>query len=149
MLNRAAAAAAPTTADRNTQLFLHPFNSIMSTTTLDLSKVPASDPPPGVTANFESPENQNYQIYSINIALCLTGTVVLLLRLYTRMFLQKTIAIDDCKLAACIDASWVNQADGGAHQGFASGLRSARGFSRFSGSSVSLREVSRVRRPAS
>ncbi|RAH48924.1 putative integral membrane protein (Pth11) [Aspergillus brunneoviolaceus CBS 621.78] len=67
----------------------------MSTTTLDLSKVPASDPPPGVTANFENPENQNYQIYSINIALCLTGTVVLLLRLYTRMFLQKTIAIDD------------------------------------------------------
>ncbi|PWY91668.1 hypothetical protein BO94DRAFT_583604 [Aspergillus sclerotioniger CBS 115572] len=63
--------------------------------TLDLSQVPASTPPPGVTANFVNPENQNYQIYSINIALCLTGTTILLLRLYTRIRLQKTIAIDD------------------------------------------------------
>ncbi|PYI02483.1 hypothetical protein BO78DRAFT_472604 [Aspergillus sclerotiicarbonarius CBS 121057] len=63
--------------------------------TLDLSQVPASTPPAGVTANFVNPPNQNYQIYSINIALCLTGTTILLLRLYTRIRLQKTIAIDD------------------------------------------------------
>ncbi|OJJ66076.1 hypothetical protein ASPBRDRAFT_201328 [Aspergillus brasiliensis CBS 101740] len=62
---------------------------------VDLSQIPASPPPDGVTANFVNPPNQNYQIYSINIALCLTGTAVLVLRLYTRGKLQKTIGVDD------------------------------------------------------
>lgn len=64
---------------------------------VDLNQIPASAPPDGVTPNFVNPPNQNYQIYSINIALCLTGTAVLILRLYTRGKLQKTIGVDDCE----------------------------------------------------
>ncbi|PYH89193.1 hypothetical protein BO71DRAFT_390114 [Aspergillus ellipticus CBS 707.79] len=63
--------------------------------TRDLSQVPAGTPPAGVTPNFEHPEGSQYQIYSLNIALCLTGTVILALRLYTRAMLQRTIALDD------------------------------------------------------
>ncbi|PYH41333.1 putative integral membrane protein (Pth11) [Aspergillus saccharolyticus JOP 1030-1] len=76
-------------------------------TTLDLSRVPAADPPAGVTANFENPPNQNYQIYSINLALCFTGTAVLLLRLYTRAVLQKTIALDDWFVIGAQICAWI------------------------------------------
>ncbi|PKX90720.1 putative integral membrane protein (Pth11) [Aspergillus novofumigatus IBT 16806] len=62
---------------------------------MDLSTTPAFPPPPGVTPNFENPERIDYDIYSINIAMCLTGTFVLGLRMYTRGVILRTVAIDD------------------------------------------------------
>ncbi|KAF7585963.1 hypothetical protein BBP40_009772, partial [Aspergillus hancockii] len=62
---------------------------------MDLSKIPASPPPEGVTPNFENPDRLDYEVYSINIAMCSTATAFLFLRLYTRGILQRTIAVDD------------------------------------------------------
>jgi hypothetical protein len=70
---------------------------------MDLSKTPAFPPPPGVTPNFENPARIDYDIYSINIAMCLTGTFVLGLRMYTRGVILRTVAIDDCKSMFSID----------------------------------------------
>lgn len=63
---------------------------------MDLSKVPAAPPPPGVTPNFDNPPSEEYEIYSISIAMCATATVVLLARLYTRTFILRATGLDDC-----------------------------------------------------
>lgn len=63
---------------------------------MDLSKVPAAPPPPGVTPNFDNPPSEAYEIYSISIAMCATATVVLLARLYTRAFILRATGLDDC-----------------------------------------------------
>ncbi|KAI9930819.1 hypothetical protein MW887_011577 [Aspergillus wentii] len=60
-----------------------------------MSKTPAAPPPPGVTPNFDNPDGSEYEIYSISIALCSTATVVLLLRLYTRVAILRGLSSDD------------------------------------------------------
>ncbi|KAG2416238.1 hypothetical protein HFD88_007431 [Aspergillus terreus] len=62
---------------------------------MDLSKVPAAPPPPGVTPNFDNPPSEEYEIYSISIAMCATATIVLLARLYTRAFILRATGLDD------------------------------------------------------
>ncbi|KAL5365586.1 hypothetical protein BJX96DRAFT_179979 [Aspergillus floccosus] len=62
---------------------------------MDMSKVPAAPPPPGVTPNFDNPPGEEYEIYSISIAMCATATVVLLARLYTRAFILRATGLDD------------------------------------------------------
>ncbi|KAF9894149.1 hypothetical protein FE257_009122 [Aspergillus nanangensis] len=62
---------------------------------MDPSKMPAAPPPPGVTPNFIDPPGEEYEIYSISIALCSTATVVLLGRLYTRVFILRALGLDD------------------------------------------------------
>ncbi|RLL95029.1 hypothetical protein CFD26_101863 [Aspergillus turcosus] len=74
---------------------------------MDLSKTPASPPPPGVMPNFENPQRSDYEIYSINIALCMTATVVLALRMYTRGVILRTVAIDDWFCIAAQVCAWI------------------------------------------
>ncbi|GFF32528.1 hypothetical protein IFM58399_03242 [Aspergillus lentulus] len=74
---------------------------------MDLSKTPAFPPPPGVTPNFENPERIDYDVYSINIAMCLTGTFVLGLRMYTRGVILRTVAIDDWFCIAAQVCAWI------------------------------------------
>ncbi|PLB35670.1 uncharacterized protein BDW47DRAFT_109952 [Aspergillus candidus] len=62
---------------------------------MDLSKTPAAPPPPGVTPNFDNPEGSEYEIYSISIALCMTATLTLMGRLYTRAVILRAVGLDD------------------------------------------------------
>ncbi|KAL4890281.1 hypothetical protein BDV59DRAFT_204466 [Aspergillus ambiguus] len=57
--------------------------------------MPAAPPPPGVTPNFKNPAGEEYEIYSVSIAMCATATVILLARLYTRAFLLRATGLDD------------------------------------------------------
>lgn len=59
------------------------------------SKTPAAPPPPGVTPNFTNPSGSEYEIYSVSIALCVTASLVLLARLYTRAYILRVFGLDD------------------------------------------------------
>lgn len=68
----------------------------MDPSKLDLSKIPALTPPPGVTPNFENPENFFGTIIG-TIVVCLTLTTFLAwTRIYTRLFITKSVGWDDC-----------------------------------------------------
>lgn len=64
---------------------------------MDLSRTPASPPPPGVTPNFVDPPGSEYEIYSVSLAMCATATVFLLGRLYARGLILKALGLDDCR----------------------------------------------------
>ena len=74
---------------------------------MDLSKTPAAPPPPGVTPNFDNPEGSEYEIYSISIALCLTATLTLMGRLYTRAVILRAVGLDDCKCCQWWDSRYM------------------------------------------
>ena len=58
---------------------------------------PAGTPPAGVTPNFDNPPNLNtYVVFTL--VLCVSfATVALLIRFYTKLFLIRSIAYEDCK----------------------------------------------------
>ena len=60
-------------------------------------RVPELKPPPEVIPNFTNPEN--YQITIVfTLTLCLSlATIVTALRLYTKVFIIKSIALEDCE----------------------------------------------------
>ncbi|EAU31596.1 predicted protein [Aspergillus terreus NIH2624] len=58
---------------------------------MDLSKVPAAPPPPGVTPNFDNPPSEEYEIYSISIAMALRYGTDLCLDLRHSQYTQYVI----------------------------------------------------------
>lgn len=65
---------------------------------MDPLKQPAAPPPLGVTPDFANPPNSNIEIYTGAIALCSLATVILGLRMYTRVALLRAVGWDDCEL---------------------------------------------------
>ena len=58
---------------------------------------PAGKPPAGVASDFENPPNIDGTIVPI-LALCVTiATLAVLIRLYTKSFLLRSLAYEDCK----------------------------------------------------
>ncbi|KAH6704130.1 hypothetical protein BKA61DRAFT_183176 [Leptodontidium sp. MPI-SDFR-AT-0119] len=55
----------------------------------------ASPPPPGVIPNFKNPESQGYRVTLTIAILFPLATIVLLLRLYTRIIIVRNVGIDD------------------------------------------------------
>lgn len=59
---------------------------------------PAGTPPAGVTPNFDNPPNLNNTFLVGTLVLCLSfATVAVLIRLYTKLFLIRSVAYEDCK----------------------------------------------------
>ncbi|KAM0798522.1 hypothetical protein BDR22DRAFT_808975 [Usnea florida] len=55
-------------------------------------------PPPGVLPDFHNPSNLNVFV-ALTIALCVTfATVAVLLRMYTKVFILRALAWEDCRL---------------------------------------------------
>ncbi|KAH6714832.1 hypothetical protein BKA61DRAFT_343667 [Leptodontidium sp. MPI-SDFR-AT-0119] len=52
-------------------------------------------PPPGVIPNFENPESQGYRVILTIAILFPLATIVLLLRVYTRVVIVRNVGIDD------------------------------------------------------
>ena len=62
-----------------------------------LDRVPGLQPPPGVRPNFVNPENyQNGIIAALTVFLTI-ATIFTAAKLYTRAFIVKSIAWEDCK----------------------------------------------------
>ena len=58
---------------------------------------PAGRPPVGVVPNFHDPPNLDTAVTTI-VAVCLfTSTLAVLIRMYTKSFLIRSIAYEDCK----------------------------------------------------
>ncbi|KAE8377969.1 hypothetical protein BDV26DRAFT_304708 [Aspergillus bertholletiae] len=74
---------------------------------MDLSTIPVAPPPPGVTPNFDNPDGSKYEITSVSIAMCSSATIVLLLRLYTRLYLLKTYGLDDFFCSMGLICAWI------------------------------------------
>ena len=73
------------------------FTNPPSGAAIDLSQVPAAMPPPGTMANFHY-LNIYKRHYANQHSVDLTvSTVAVLVRLYTRAFIKKSIKIDDCE----------------------------------------------------
>ncbi|ERF68929.1 hypothetical protein EPUS_09506 [Endocarpon pusillum Z07020] len=66
---------------------------------VSLSEIPALQPPPGVTPNFTNPESQAHGVMIANGIITAVMLVFVLLRVYTKAFLTKTLFWED---AACI-----------------------------------------------
>lgn len=60
---------------------------------------PAMSPPAGVVPNFHNPANLDVFV-TLTITLCVTfGTLAVLLRMYTKMFIIRALALEDCKFS--------------------------------------------------
>ena len=61
-----------------------------------LDQQPGLKPPPGVVPNFINPDNYQNTIIA-TLAVCLTlATLFTALRLYSKYFIIKSIALEDC-----------------------------------------------------
>ena len=62
-----------------------------------LNQIPGLQPPPGVVPNFINPESYQSTIIA-TLTVCLaTATLFTILRLYSKVFVIKSIALEDCK----------------------------------------------------
>ena len=58
---------------------------------------PAEKPPPGVLPNFNDPSNLD-TAFIITLTFCITfATLAFLLRIYTKIFLIRSVAYEDCE----------------------------------------------------
>lgn len=64
---------------------------------VDLSQSPAAMPPPGMTPDFDSPDNYKHQNVILHSVVLSFTTVAVLVRLYTRAVIKKSFGIDDCE----------------------------------------------------
>jgi len=71
---------------------------IMANTTADC--IGMIEPPPGVTPNFANPTSLLKSHIAIHTVFLGLGTICLAMRLYTRKFIHRKLALDDCKLGA-------------------------------------------------
>lgn len=63
----------------------------------DLSKIPAMKPPPGVTPNFINPPSIGNTIIVVNVVFLTLMLGFVILRIYTKGVLTRSLGWDDCK----------------------------------------------------
>ena len=59
--------------------------------------IPAGKPPPGVTSNFVDPAYDGARFIAISAVFLGLAVIVVVLRAYTRVVIQRSFAADDCK----------------------------------------------------
>lgn len=60
-------------------------------------KIPVLKPPPGVTSNFINPSSSKNAIIIVNVILVTLMLGFVALRIYTKGFLTRSVAWDDCE----------------------------------------------------
>ncbi|KAF2494858.1 hypothetical protein BU16DRAFT_49782 [Lophium mytilinum] len=74
---------------------------------VDISHTPATTPPQGVTAEFEHPDSIAYQVIALSLPFTCTATVVVLLRMYTRIMIVRSPGLDDLTIVIGLLISWI------------------------------------------
>lgn len=65
---------------------------------MDLANTPALQPPPGLTPNLVNPTSAFQQmLVAIYVTSLILTSIVVPLRLYTKIFIVKSWALEDCK----------------------------------------------------
>lgn len=68
---------------------------------------PAGTPPAGVVPNFDNPPNLNaFLIVTLTLALTF-GTLAILMRMYTKLFIVRSTAYEDCTFSRVTLLTWV------------------------------------------
>ena len=62
----------------------------------ELAQLPAAAPPLGVTPNFVDPESCGNAVIVVLTVFSALTTLVVVLRMYTRMCISKSVGWDDC-----------------------------------------------------
>ncbi|KAK8041075.1 Satratoxin biosynthesis SC1 cluster protein 4 [Apiospora phragmitis] len=62
---------------------------------VDSTQAPAAPPPPGVIPDFQSPDNYKHANIILHSVVLSATTIAVLIRLYTRTFIKKSIGVDD------------------------------------------------------
>ena len=63
---------------------------------LDLAQLPAGRPPQGTSSNFINPVTLKTPVVAINVVFLSLATLFVILRLYTRRFLNRALGPEDC-----------------------------------------------------
>ncbi|KAL9620398.1 MAG: hypothetical protein Q9160_005098 [Pyrenula sp. 1 TL-2023] len=66
-----------------------------SGSTGNLAEIPAAMPPPGVMPDFNSPDNYKHRNIILHSVVLAISTVAVLVRLYTRAVIKRSIGVDD------------------------------------------------------
>ncbi|KAF2708714.1 hypothetical protein K504DRAFT_502736 [Pleomassaria siparia CBS 279.74] len=61
----------------------------------DLSQIPAAPSPPGITSNFDNPDNYKVDNIILHSVVLLFVTIAVVVRVYTRSVVKKTFGLDD------------------------------------------------------
>jgi hypothetical protein len=64
----------------------------------ELLAAPALPAPEGVTANFDNPPNKNGLAWFVTTFCMLVATSCLFLRMFVRLWLEKKLRVEECKL---------------------------------------------------
>jgi hypothetical protein len=64
---------------------------------VDLSQVPAAAAPPGVTFDFNNPDNYKHENIILHSVVLAFTTVAVFIRVYTRIMITRSFGIDDCE----------------------------------------------------
>lgn len=64
---------------------------------VDLSKIPLMQPPPGVTSNFINPPSLANVIIAVQAVFLTLMLGLVILRIYTRAYLTRSLGWDDCE----------------------------------------------------
>ena len=70
-----------------------------------LANEPALAPPPGVVPNFVNPYNQGPILLVIGSILIVLMAVLVSVRAYTKIYIQRKLAWDDCPLPSFVFAA--------------------------------------------
>lgn len=62
----------------------------------DPSAIPLAEPPPGVTPNFVNPYCRVWELYITYALFLAITTLVVILRIYTKVFVIRQKTADDC-----------------------------------------------------
>lgn len=63
----------------------------------------AIKPPLGVTPNFENPESRAREVVAVLIGMLTLTTLIVSLRVYTRLYVSRAFGIDDSKVSDASD----------------------------------------------
>lgn len=66
---------------------------------LDFSKIPISQPPPGVVSNFENPPSIAGAVIAIGVIMVVLTMSFVMLRLYSNHHAKRKFCLDDCTIS--------------------------------------------------
>jgi hypothetical protein len=66
--------------------------------------MPALAPPPGVVPNFIDPPTNRAAIFVVFVTCLVIMTLAVAIRMYTKIFMLKKLAIEDCEYSQALEA---------------------------------------------
>ncbi len=73
---------------------------------IDLARIPAQPPPPGVRPNFVDPYTFAPAFIAISVVLMTLTTFFLCIRFYTRIAILRVFGVTDCRFFARCLVTW-------------------------------------------